>query len=204
MKILYGTKNPSKISFMKRMLEGLDIEIITLNDIDLKVELIDESGNSPLENARIKAVAYYKSFKNPVFSCDSGLYIEGISEGKQPGVHVRRVKGKELSDDEMIGYYSGLALKAGGEVKAKYKNAICFVLDENNIFEYDGDEIASNEFILTSVPHKKRNNGFPLDSLSKEIKSGKYYMDLCDYRNSKKERSITNGYKKFFIKSLNL
>lgn len=204
MKVLYGTKNPSKVNFMKKMLEGLDIEIIALNEVDLKVESIDESGNSPLENARIKAITYYKALKKPVFSCDSSLYIEGISEGEQPGVHVRRVKGKALSDDEMIDYYSGLALKAGGEVKARYRNAICFVLDENNIFEYDGDDIASDEFILSSVPHEKRDKGFPLNSLSKEIKSGKYYMDLRDYKTSKKELSINYGYKKFFRKCLNL
>jgi len=90
-KILYGTTNPSKIKYMKRMLDGLDIELISLNNINLNAQDIDESGNNPLENARIKAFAYYKAAKMPVFSCDSGLYIEGLSQEEQPGVHVRRV-----------------------------------------------------------------------------------------------------------------
>lgn len=78
MKILYGTTNPSKLEYMKRMLYGLDIELIGLKDINLITQNIDESGNNPLENARIKAIAYYKAAKTPVFSCDSGLYIEGL------------------------------------------------------------------------------------------------------------------------------
>lgn len=40
----------------------------------------------------------------PVFASDSGLYIEGIEAERQPGVHVRRVGGKELTDEEMIDY----------------------------------------------------------------------------------------------------
>lgn len=78
MKILYGTKNPAKINSMKNMLKNLEIELISLNDINLEIGKIDESGNSPLENARIKAFSYYKVWKKPVFSCDSGLYIDGI------------------------------------------------------------------------------------------------------------------------------
>jgi 8-oxo-dGTP diphosphatase len=131
MKVLYGTSNQAKLQHMKEMLEGLNIEIIGLNEIKINVESIDERGNNPLINARIKAEAYYKAINMPVFSCDSGLYIDGLDSNEQPGVHVRRVNGKVLNDEEMIEYYTKLALRQGGEVKAKYKNAICLILDEN-------------------------------------------------------------------------
>lgn len=202
MEILYGTRNLAKINSMKNMLKDLDIEILSLNDVDLKVGAVDESGNSPLDNAKIKAFAYYKAFKKPVFSCDSGLYIDGISPSSQPGVHVRRVRGKELNDEEMIEYYSELALNAGGEVRARYKNAICLILNEEEVFQYDGDDISSKQFIITSTPHKKRNKGFPLDSLSKDIETDKYYMDLTYH--TAEEASMINGFREFFIRSLNI
>ena len=111
MKILYGTGNPAKLSAMKRHLEPLDIEIIGLNDLGMKIPEVLEDGNTPLENARQKAKAYYKAFHIPVFSCDSGLYFENVPNEIQPGVHVRTVNGKYLTDDEMRLYYSGLAQK---------------------------------------------------------------------------------------------
>lgn len=181
---------------MRKIVQGLDIEIISLKDKGIFIKDIDESGNVPLENARIKALAYYKAVKMPVFSCDSGLYLQGIPEKLQPGVHVRRVGGKVLGDEEMIEYYSDLALKFGGNIKAKYKNAICLVMSEDNILEYQGEDISGEEFILTSKPHKDRHKGFPLDSLSIDIKSGSYYMDI---HNKNEDSTQEAGFRNFFL-----
>lgn len=111
MKLLYGTGNLAKLSAMRNRLEQLDIELIGLNDLRVEgknVPEVKEDGNTPLENARLKAMAYYEAFQIPVFSCDSGLYFDNVPNEVQPGVHVRNVNGKCLSDDEMIDYYSGL------------------------------------------------------------------------------------------------
>ena len=48
------------------------------------------------------------------------LLIEELPEEKQPGTHVRRVNGKELSDEEMIEYYTGLVKEYGGKLTAKW------------------------------------------------------------------------------------
>lgn len=101
MKLLYGTSNPSKLNHMKEMLHGLNIEIIGLKDIGVSIN-VDESGDFPLENSKIKAMAYYRATGIPTFSCDSGLYIEGLEDDKQPGVHVRRVNGKYLNDENLF------------------------------------------------------------------------------------------------------
>ena len=178
MKLLYGTTNPSKIEFMQKRVESLGIEILSLNDVDAPHIEIDESGNDPLENARIKALAYYETLKIPVFSCDSGLYIDDLEDERQPGLHIRRVGGKILTDDEMITYYGALADEFGGKITARYKNAICFVVDESTIYEHMADDIASEPFLIVSKPHEKRSEGFPIDSLSVEIESGQYYNDL--------------------------
>lgn len=80
MKILYGTTNQAKLEYMKRATDSLGLEIISLKDLGLPLPKIDESGNNPLENARIKAKAYFEAFSMPVFSCDSGLYFDNLEE----------------------------------------------------------------------------------------------------------------------------
>ncbi|WMM23829.1 non-canonical purine NTP pyrophosphatase [Tissierella sp. MB52-C2] len=199
MKILYGTTNLAKLESMRKTLKDLDIEVIGLNSIAIKNDYIDETGNNPLENARIKALEYYKKVKMPVFSCDSGLYIKGLKSEQQPGVYVRRVNGKELTDEEMIEYYGGIARENGGQVFARYENAICFVLDEKRIYEYQGDEISSEEFIIIDKPHPRRNQGFPLDSLSVEKNSKKYYLDM---NREEKGDKIGDGFRTFFKRYL--
>ncbi|MDO4303128.1 MAG: non-canonical purine NTP pyrophosphatase [Bacillota bacterium] len=177
MKLLYGTGNPAKIAAMKRRLSELDIEIIGLRDLGKDIPKVVEDGSTPLENARKKALKYYEAFKMPVFSCDSGLYIDEIPGELQPGIHVRTINGKYLTDEEMLEYYSGLARKYG-DLTARYRNAICLVLDNEHIYQAMEESMASQPFIITSVSHSIHKEGFPLDSLSIDIKSGKYYYDL--------------------------
>jgi 8-oxo-dGTP diphosphatase len=176
--IYYGTNNAAKVNYMSNVLKDLPIKIKGLYEIENIDHHIDESGKEPLENARIKALHYFRQIKTSVFSIDSGLFFENVEYADQPGTHIRRINGVTLTDDEMMEYYSRLADKYGGEITAYYKNAICIIINEETIIENDGKNINSEKFIITSRPHKKRVEGWPLDSLSKEIKSGKYYHDL--------------------------
>ena len=176
--ILFGTTNQSKLLSMRRITEDLDIKLIGLADLGLPLPPIDESGKDILQNAELKARAYWQAFRMPVFSCDSGLYFDGLPSSLQPGTHIRRVNGKELTDDEMIEYYGALAHANGGSLVARYRNAICFIADENTVFKSADDTLSSEPFLLTDVPHPKREKGYPLDALSKEIRTGRYYYDL--------------------------
>lgn len=178
MKILYGTTNQGKLLAMKKSVDGLGIELISLRDVEGELPIINENGKTPLENAEIKARAYYDAFHMPVFSCDSGLYFAELTDEEQPGIHVRRVGGKELTDAEMTEYYASLAEKHGGRITGRYRNAIYFILDEEHHYSSMDMSIATEPFILVSKPHAKRVPGFPLDSLSMDIETGKYYYDL--------------------------
>lgn len=203
MRLLYGTGNPAKLDAMKRRLEKLGIELIGLHDLKAEgatVPAVPEDGNTPLENARQKAVAYYKAFQMPVFSCDSGLYFDNVPEEIQPGVHVRTVNGNYLSDEQMLEYYSGLA-KQYGNLTARYKNAICFVMDENRIYEAMEPSMESERFILTDTPHSAiRKKGFPLDSISLDRKTGQYFYDLPAEKLD--QVAVEDGFLEFFQKVL--
>lgn len=201
MKLLFGTGNTAKLSAMKSRLEKIDIELIGLNDLKMSgmsIPDVAETGKTPLENARIKAMAYYEAFKVPVFSCDQGLFFDNVPDEVQPGVHVRNVNGKCLSDDEMLEYYIGLVKKYGnGRLIARYKNAICFVKDEKHIYEAMYSSMKSEPFIMVDMPHSTiREKGFPLDSLSIEMKTGKYYYDLSD--EELKQFAVEDGVLEFF------
>lgn len=202
LKILYGTGNPAKIAAMRKRLGKLPLEIIGLKDINTEIPKIEEDGNTPLENAHKKAAGYYHTFHMPVFSCDSGLYIDGIPESLQPGVHVRTINGKYLSDDEMRDYYAGLA-RTYGDLKARYRNAICLVFDEAHVYQAMEESMASEPFLLTARPHpdlSKRKAGFPLDSLSVDIKTGKYYYDLEE--EALDQVAVEDGFLAFFQRVL--
>lgn len=196
MRLIYGTRNPAKLDAMRRVLKDMPIEVVGLNELPAEIGEVEESGNSPLDNARLKAEAYYLSLKEPVFSCDSGLYIDGLEDERQPGVYARRVKGKTLSDDEMIEYYGGIAEEFGGKVTAKYRNAICLVMSDGEYYESMDESISSERFILTSKAHPVRIEGFPLDSISIDEATGKYYMDIKDEETE--VDMIGKGFKEFF------
>lgn len=176
MKLLYGTGNPAKLAYMERGLSSLSLELCSLADMEAPTPIIPETGNNPLENARIKAHAYYEAYKIPVFSCDSGLYFDEVPEEFQPGVHVRRINGRTLSDEEMLAYYAALAARFG-TLTAQYRNAICLVMDKAHCYERMDASISGKKFQLVSEPHPRRTPGFPLDSLSVEIESGRYFYD---------------------------
>ncbi len=130
-----------------------------------------------MENARQKALFYYEHYEIPLFSCDSGLYLENLPPALQPGLHVRSPQGVYLDDQAMQDYYGGLAARYG-DITARYRNAICLVLDREHIYASMEESLASHRFLITERPHRICRPGFPLDSISKKLDTGEYYYDV--------------------------
>ena len=59
MKILFATSNQSKINRFKKELSNNGIELISISDININLD-IEENGKDAIENAIIKAKAYYE------------------------------------------------------------------------------------------------------------------------------------------------
>lgn len=60
----------------------------------------------------------------------------------------------------------------------------------------------SEKFILTDKPHSiVRKEGFPLDSISLDIKTNKYYYDLPEDR--LEQVAVEDGFLQFFKNILN-
>lgn len=176
-KILFATENESKAKRFKNGLLKNNIEIITINDIEKRID-IEENGKNAIENALIKARAYASFYDFPVFAMDDNLYIEGIPEDKQPGMYVRRVNGKRLDDDEMIEYYSNLASRYGkdGKLTCRWVYGIA-VINNNKESTYTWSK---EDFYIVDKPSDKINSGYPLNTISVNKKLNKYFTDITE------------------------
>ena len=187
-KVLFATGNESKA---KRFEDGLlrnGIEIITIKDIDEDIEVL-ENGKDAIENALIKARAYAKMLDMPVFAMDDSLYIDNIPDDKQPGLYVRRVNGKRLSDEEMLTYYSNLAHEYGedGKLTCRWVYGIAVI---NNGVE-STYTWSKNDFYIVDKPSDKIDPGYPLNTISINKKLNKYFTDMTkeDYDSVKEDES---------------
>lgn len=174
-KVLFATTNPAKVKKYKEALKEKGIELITIKDLDIKLD-IDENGKDAIENAYIKAKAYFDLTKMPTIGMDNNLFIEELPENKQPGTHVRRINGKELNDEEMIEYYTKMVKNYGEKLTVKwvYGMVIC---NNDNVNSYSWSK---DNFYFIDKPCKKRNQGYPLDSISIIPEFNKYLAELDD------------------------
>lgn len=181
-KVLFATENQSKLKRFKDGLLKKGIEIITIKDIDNKLE-VEENGKDAIENALIKARAYSQIVNMPVFAMDDNLYIDDIPEEKQPGMYVRRVNGKRLTDDEMIEYYSDLAKQYGndGKLTCRWVYGIA-VINHTKEATYTWSK---EDFYIVDKPSDKISVGYPLDTISIDKKENKYFTDITE--NDKKD-----------------
>lgn len=199
MKVLFATSNPAKVRNYKEKLLKSGIELLTLKDIDIHIH-VEENGKNAIENAYIKAKAYYDELEIPTIGMDNNLFIEGIPDELQPGVFVRRINGRELNDDEMIEYYTKLVKEYGGKLKARWVYGMVLI-SENSIYEYSW---SYDDFYLVSNVNEKRNPGYPLDSISIDEKLNKYFVDMTEEdRIKNKKQDKDDEVINFIINSLN-
>jgi len=199
MKVLIGTTNPSKVNRFKYLLNGYDIEFLTLKDSNILDEP-EETGTTPEENAIMKAKFYGKYF-DVVICNDSGLYFDEIAldDVRQPGLNIRTpMNSHRLSDEEMIDYYSKLVSELGGKVNAFYLDGIA-VYNKGKIHSYMDADMAKSTgtFYMIDKASPSRFEGWPLDSLSVNRRTGKYFVDGREKES--KENIIFGEYEKRII-----
>lgn len=187
-KVLFATGNESKAERFKDGLLRNGIEIITIKDIDEDIEVL-EDGKDVIENALIKARAYAKGLDMPVFAMDDSLYIDNIPDDKQPGLYVRRVNGKRLSDEDMLTYYSNLAHEYGEDGKLTCRWVYGIAVINNGVestYTWNKDD-----FYIVDKPSDKIDPGYPLNTISINKKLNKYFTDMTkeDYDTVKEDES---------------
>jgi non-canonical purine NTP pyrophosphatase (RdgB/HAM1 family) len=94
-RLALATGNRGKIREIRNLLDGLDIEVLTCDDLDGWPDLV-ERGETFEENAATKALELSRWAGMPALADDSGLEVEAL--GGEPGVRSARYAGTQGDD----------------------------------------------------------------------------------------------------------
>ncbi len=197
MELLFATTNPAKVKSYAEKLKQYDIKLKSIKDLNFKLD-IDENGKNSIENAEIKAKAYYDATKITTLGMDVSLIIEELPEEEQIGTHIRRINGKYLTDEEAITYYTKPAKQYGGKLSAKWVYGVVI---------YNGKEVkkysySKENFYFIDKASKKRNPGYPLDSISIIPKFNKYLIELTEEEKRLNQKEQNTEVFDFIVNSL--
>lgn len=95
-KLLVASSNEHKFFEIKKMLENIEVELLSLKDLEC-FDDVAEDGKTFAENALIKARYYYEKFKIPTIADDSGIIIDYFNNF--PGIYSARFL-KNLKNNE--------------------------------------------------------------------------------------------------------
>ena len=177
-KLIFATNNPTKAKRFSNGLTAKGIEVQSLKDVNIKLN-VEENGDTAIENALIKARECYLKLKEPVIAMDDSLYLENVPDEKQPGLYVRRVAGKSLSDDEMIKYYTNLVKEFGknGKIDCKWIYGLAVIDKNGNESTYTWEKVG---IYMVDKVNSTINPGYPLNSITKYKYIDKYLTETTE------------------------
>lgn len=151
--ILFATKNKGKLREVRQIASKSELLILSLNDFPDTPDVL-ENGNSFEENAIIKAKEYFKLFKIPCLTDDSGLMVEQLNN--QPGIFSARYAGENATDENNNIKLVSELNSFSEPHKAKYYCVAVYFNDSNII-------TAHGEILGTITKYPKGKNGFGYD-----------------------------------------
>lgn len=95
--LLIASGNPGKVREIRTLLSPLDLELKTIIDSECEEIEVRETGQTYLENAILKAKAYYKNTGWITLADDSGLEVETLDGA--PGIRSARYSPKANATD---------------------------------------------------------------------------------------------------------
>ena len=115
--IVLATRNQGKIREMKKVFEGADVKVMSLDDFGPTPEPIEDAETFE-DNAYHKAYFYSRVLGLPCLADDSGLTVEAL--GGRPGVYSARWAGEDATDQDRCA-------KLLGELEGKEDRRAAFV-----------------------------------------------------------------------------
>lgn len=152
--LLFASTNKDKIREVQAMFS--DYKVLSLLDFP-EIEDVDETASTLVGNATLKAVELATQVDMPVFSDDSGVFIDALDGF--PGVHSARWTGTHRDyanqNDKILDL-----MKNQTNRKAEYKTVVAFA-HNNKITLFEG-------VMLLEVAHSESNTpGFSYDTIMK-------------------------------------
>lgn len=135
-KIVISSGNEGKIKEIKKILSGLNIEVLSKADLSIKLDVL-EDGDTLEENSRKKAKALKNKLDCLVLADDSGLFVDYLDGN--PGVHSSRYAGDNASDlDNNLKLLKELENVEKKNRTAYFKTVICLIDEDNKVYELEG------------------------------------------------------------------
>jgi len=125
MTIAFATFNTGKVREVSALLEPLGLTLVGPRDVGLD-QLPEETGETFLDNAVLKAVAVYRHCHLSAVADDSGLVVSAL--GGAPGVRSARFGGVEHDDEANIRALLS-ALRGVTDRRARFVCTVAFVFD---------------------------------------------------------------------------
>ena len=160
--LVIASGNQGKIREFKKLLDDFPFDVLT-QPVGFEVE---ETGNTFMENARIKAIAVSQATGNLSLADDSGLSVESL--GGAPGIYSSRYAN---SDKERIEKLLS-ELKPFPNRKAKFECALCIASREKVLIEVSG----FCEGLITLS--RRGENGFGYDPIFEVSGLGETYAEM--------------------------
>ncbi len=146
-RLLIATTNEGKVAELKRLLEGLDLELSSLDQLEETPPPVEETGQTFAENALLKARYYFERTGIPTLADDSGLEVDAL--GGRPGIHSARYGGQGLSVAER----NSLLLDEMSGVPTEDRGArfVCVLALANRTMVKTFDGYCEGEIAQTSI-----------------------------------------------------
>ena len=173
--IVVASKNPAKVERYGKLLSLYISQVVGLSDLGI-TDQPEENGETAEQNAEIKGKHYAQRTGMLVFSEDEALYVDFLPENQQPGVHVRRINGKDEVDDEtLLSYWEQVVSAVPEEERAgKWHIAYCIAHPDGTIHTVSLD----HPIMFFSPPSNVRIPGWPMSSLQGPSAFGKPHSEL--------------------------
>ena len=124
MELVIATNNVNKVKEIKAKISDLNINLISLKDINFNEEL-PETKNTIKGNSLQKATHLYNKTNLDCFADDTGLLIETLNN--EPGVFSARYAGKNATSEENMSLVL-TKLKGIDNRKAKFTTVITLII----------------------------------------------------------------------------
>lgn len=162
-KIVIATKNPAKVERYAKILSQYANQVVGLQNVVGEMDKPEETGETAEENAEIKGRYYAEKTGALAFSEDEALYVDFLSDDKQPGVHVRRINGKdEIDDDQLLLYWEEIVAKVPEEERTgKWHIAYCIASPDGTVKTTS----LEHPIVFFSPSSSVRIPGWPMSSL---------------------------------------
>lgn len=170
-KVLIATHNQGKFKEIMEVLEDLDFEFVSLNDLQITDD-VEETGKDYAENAKIKADFFHELTKLPTIADDSGIEVTVLKD--ELGVKTRRWgAGEKASDKEWLEFF----LERMENEKDRSARFMCFVAASG----FEEETVLFEGECLGNILHRPASHiepGIPLSSVFLPIGAKKVFSAL--------------------------